>query len=143
MATADVSLSGHVSPSGRFTGHGSNSADESFTVKPNIYGVWSRTTIDITVSSPAFIELSTSGFFDNDGGSSSLSLVGPLGVVFTAGGQMFFEQEYSGVLMPGEYVLHTLVGSRGDIDYSFSIIPAPSGMALIGVAGLGLMRRRR
>ena len=90
-------------------------------------------------------EFAYNGFFDNDGGWYSAVLTGPGGTVF-ASSPVFpgdNDETFSGVLPAGDYQLVTYGRSRGNVSYSFSIVPAPASGALLGFAGVLAGRRRR
>lgn len=139
---ASASLTAELSAAGAFAGAGSNSATDPY-IEPS--DAFSRTTIDFTVSGSMSYEFAYNGFFDNDGGWYSASLTGPGGTVF-ASSPLFpgdNDETFSGVLAAGEYQLVTYGSSRGNVSYSFSIVPAPMSGALLGFAGAFAARRRR
>lgn len=139
---AAASLTGELTPGGRFIGQGVNSATDPYITPSDAF---SRTTIDFTVAGSMPFEFAYNGFFDNDGGWYSASLTGPGGTVF-ASSPLFpgdNDEMFKGVLGAGDYQLVTYGGSRGNISYSFSIIPAPASAALLGSAGVLAARRRR
>lgn len=139
---AAASLTGELTPDGSFMGSGANSATDPY-IKPS--DAFSRTTIDFTVAGSMPYEFAYNGFFDNDGGWYSASLIGPGGTVF-ASSPLFpgdNDEMFSGVLAAGDYQLVTYGNSRGNISYSFSIVPAPASAALLGSAGVLAARRRR